>query len=105
MDKGDGVVELEACSALDPAAVCWCLLGALEAEEIPSQYDREQLREAMERGACLGPHDFLQDWNDAPERTHWGILNAIDNAIALEERRALGMQRRLETRDGGGPWN
>lgn len=105
IDKGDDVVELGTCSPRDPSAVCWCITGALEVEPTDSHYDREQLREAMERGACLRPHEYLQDWNDVTGRTHAEVLRAIDNAIALEERRALGMQRRLETRDGGGPWN
>lgn len=60
----------------NPAAVCWCLLGAID--EVYDVGDpRKKAYEAMQKtiDKCM-----LTMWNDAPERTHAEVLAAVRKA-------------------------
>lgn len=65
------------CASRPEDAVCWCVEGALRAENRgdmpPSAWD------ALRR-VCGQPNDF----NDAPKTTHAAILNLFDHAIERE---------------------
>src|SRR4051812_18070843 len=64
----------------DPAAVCWCVRGALEA--VPGSL--EDYAEAVRRYERAVGARCLEDWNDAPERTHTDILSGFAQALAEE---------------------
>jgi len=59
-------------------AVCWCALGALAGAEV------DHISRAMaELGAALpeGAHHGVDEWNDAPGRTHEDVIALYDRAI------------------------
>lgn len=63
--------------ATSDAAVCWCLIGALDAVR-DGTTALAQLRRTL---GCSS----VSAWNDAPERTHADVLALLDRAIAKEE--------------------
>lgn len=70
------------CYIWEDCRVCLCVEGAL----FSAHEDIEvcvAARDAFEGSLGGAP---LDEWNDAPERTHAEVLEAFDRAIAAEER-------------------
>jgi hypothetical protein len=65
-------------NAVDPRAVCWCLVGAGKMCGI----DPRPGSPAYEMLLRMTPFRQLSWWNDAPERTHAEVLDLLDRAIA-----------------------
>ncbi len=68
----------------EPTAVRWCLEGALRAAGVSTVFaaDPAIMLVNMATGVETGK---LDDWNDADERVHAEVVDAIDKAIALAE--------------------
>jgi hypothetical protein len=73
-----------------PAAVCWCLNGALS--KVAAQAEWEQIQEAWKAltMAATGDQVSVGLWNDDPHRTHAEILDALDRASARAEESEKG---------------
>lgn len=67
---------------LDPAATCFCLLGALE--RVTRNRDGLAYLDARQaiRGMLPGEHDCVPEFNDDPDTTHADVLAVLDKAIA-----------------------
>ena len=75
-EDGNGV------ASVSDHACAWCSLGAMEAEAGASTRARVYAIRALNRAIDNKPID---DWNDAPGRTHAEVLAAFDRAIAIAE--------------------
>lgn len=77
----------EAVPPESPDAVCWCLSGALDlvaASGASSWIERLRIASALyERVNRAIPQEYanMEDWNDAPERTHQNVLDLLDRMI------------------------
>ncbi len=60
------------CSALEPQAVCFCLLGAMN-----RCYPGQTFTEAYNKLAKNVPNGDIADWNDDVMRTHPQVLALI----------------------------
>jgi hypothetical protein len=80
--RADGL----AVGASDPAATCWCALGALFAAGdalAPERCDREmELRAADELKRLGGVPTSLVGWNDRRGRTQAEVVALFDRALA-----------------------
>ena len=79
-------------SPASPEAACWCIGGAAMYMASEPGWDFIQLLDASlpvlrAVGDVIGCTDvgFIGDWQDAPDRTHAEVLDALDRAIAAEE--------------------
>lgn len=64
-----------------PAAVCWCVRGAIDASTRHHSSNRPASVLFSQAVAGYGPL-FIPIWNDAPTRTHTEVIAAFDRAIA-----------------------
>lgn len=87
------------CVPTDPAAVCWCSMGAIESavgrERSSAGWPYEQRQEyqaAIDALKRIILRDFKETeipvWNDDEHRTKDEVLNAFDKAIALAKEEA-----------------
>ena len=68
---------------MSPSARTFCIVGALmRVRQTPSCVD---VTDEMRALRFATSQDNLATWNDAPERTHAEVLEALDKAIALAE--------------------
>ena len=75
-EDGNGV------QSVSEHACAWCSIGAVEAETGASTSALVRALRALNRAIDNKPID---DWNDAPGRTHAEVLAAFDRAIAIAE--------------------
>ena len=73
----------------DPEAVCWCLYGAM-IYIVGDSNKRFAVHLDAAEDAINVLSGFISaisvaDWQDAPDRTHAEVLDALDRAIAVEE--------------------
>ena len=72
------------CASKDPAATCWCVVGAMV--RLGSDDPRPDIEFINALKAHLGPPCSLSMWNDAPGRTHADVLALLDRVVAQMER-------------------
>lgn len=82
------------CHAKHPDAVSWCALGALwaplpdfNASILEATNSQRLITEACNILKALSGEEEIFDYNDAPGRTKEDILELLDQAIAIAERR------------------
>ena len=77
-----------------PEAICWCVLGALRAEEKEPLYFRvgghvaDFLERMVQRGS---KYIYAGNINDAPETTHEDILLWLDTALEYDAKLKEGL--------------
>ena len=69
-----------AVAALDPAATCWSLPGALAVVAGMPGVDLDSLAVALTGLASVISEDSLSEWNDRPGRTQAQTLEALSAA-------------------------
>lgn len=70
------------CGSKDPAAQCWCLVGAM------CRLDDDPIRgmEMLDAIRAATRSDSASVWNDAPGRTHADVLALLDRVVQRMER-------------------
>ncbi len=70
----------------NPAAVCWCAIGALE--KVSDRLVGRKLVDPLQRIVAntsnkFGEYGHISEWNDAPERTQAEVVAKLREAAAL----------------------
>ena len=66
----------------DPAAVCWCPMGAIDAT---AQNDDVGWLSKIALRDAIGTIAYIAPWNDCHVRTHAEVIAAFDRAIAATQ--------------------
>jgi hypothetical protein len=63
----------------NPEATCFCILGAIR-KVYNLTRDSNEYAEKVKNTLQLYHWEYLHEWNDAPERTHAEVLEAVRKA-------------------------
>jgi hypothetical protein len=62
-----------------PEATCFCILGAIR-KVYKLTRDSNEYAAILKASLELAHYEYLHEWNDAPERTHAEVLEAVRKA-------------------------